>query len=365
MSATSELRSSRLARRERLAERLDEQALSGLLVTRMTNIRYLTGFTGTTGVLVMADDPALVVDFRYKDQAGEEVDGVEVQFVENSREVWPATIRRISGGQGSRIGLEANNLPVARLTELQQAAGVDWVSTSDLVEKLRAVKDAGEIASLREAVRLTDEAFTDVLRIIEPGMTEHRLAGEIELRQRSLGGERSASEIIVASGTRSVRPHGIASERRLQAGEPVMFDLGTVVDGYLGDLTRTIHLGPAPDEFKAIYQIVLDAQRLVEERVAPGMTCREADLIARQHISEHGYGRYFGHSLGHAIGLDNHEQPAFSPMDETIIEPGLTVTVEPGIYLPGVGGVRIEDMIVVTEDGCEVLTTSERELIEL
>ncbi len=353
-------------RRQRVVDELHARDLRGLLVTRMTNIRYLTGFTGTTALLLMAAEPVMIVDFRYQQQAGEEVQGLEVHMVDSSAKVWPAAIELLAAVGAERYGIEGDELPVARYLEIQsRAAPLELVPTSSLVERLRARKDAGEIAALREAVRITDAAMSDVLEIIRPGMSEHHVAGEIELRQRSLGGERSASEIIVASGVRSSRPHGIASSKLLAAGEPLMFDLGTVVDGYLGDLTRTVHIGPASARFREIYEIVLEAQQIAEAGLRPGMSCREGDKLARDHIVKAGYGDRFGHSLGHSIGLDNHEKPVLSPLDETEIEPGMVLTVEPGIYLPDVGGVRIEDMVVITDDGCEVLTQCDRELREL
>jgi Xaa-Pro aminopeptidase len=351
-------------RRQRVRQELDSLGLGALLVTRMTNIRYLTGFTGTTAFVVVGDDPSIAVDFRYREQVAREVD-IPVHQVESSRELWPATVRLLREGGFARVGVEAAHTTLLQYLDLTSDRGIEWVPTRELVERIRYRKEPAEIDAIREAIRITDETMDEILGILEPGMSEHRVAGEIERLQRAKGGERSASEIIVASGPRTALPHGIASDRVIGAGEPVMFDLGTVVDGYLADLTRTVHLGPAPDEFRGIYDVVLEAQRRAEEGIRPGMTGREADALARDHIASAGYGEYFGHSLGHAIGLDNHETPLFSPHDPTAIEAGMVMTVEPGIYVPGLGGVRIEDVVVIREDGCEVLTQNQKELIEL
>jgi Xaa-Pro aminopeptidase len=351
-------------RRQRLLDELESLELDALLVTRLTNIRYLAGFTGSTAYLIFGRDPVIGVDFRYREQVEKEVSGIDVQHVESSRQLWP-TIVGLVGASGGRIGVEATTLSLAQYLDLGELAGVELVPTHGLIEKLRMIKDEDEIAAIREAARLTDEAMNDLLPLLEPGMTEHRVAGEIELLQRAKGGERDASEIIVASGTRSALPHGIATSRRLQAGEPVMFDLGTVVDGYLSDLTRTVHLGPASDEFRQIYAVVLEALQRALDDIAPGMRGDEAHALAGDVIAEAGYGDRFGHSLGHSIGLDVHEPPLLSPRDPTVVEPGMVFTVEPGIYVPGVGGVRIEDVVVVREDGCELLSHAPRELVEL
>jgi Xaa-Pro aminopeptidase len=352
-------------RRSRLLQELEALELDSLLVVRMTNIRYLTGFSGTTAFLVFGREPVIVVDFRYRDQVEREVKGIRINQVTSSREVWPATLEVLGEVGGGRIGLEATTLPLSQYLDVQQRNGRELVPTRDVVERLRYRKEPEEIDAIRRAVELTDEAMHDLLGVIEPGMTEHRVAGEIERLQRAKGGERSASEMIVASGPRSALPHGIASDRMIEPGGPVMFDLGTVVDGYLADLTRTIHLGPASDRFREIYAIVGEAQLRAEDGIRPGMTGREADALARDHIAAAGYGERFGHALGHSIGLDNHETPALSPYDTTVLEPGMVVTVEPGIYLPGVAGVRTEDVVVIGEDGCEILTKSPKELIEL
>jgi Xaa-Pro aminopeptidase len=353
-------------RRSLAAGALRAEGLDALLVTRLTNIRYLTGFTGTTAFLVLADDPVLVVDFRYADQVTAEVPDVEIRTVQSSRELWPAVKRLLAESNWSRIGLEGEQLTLQQYLELTSSdGGIAWLPTSGLVERQRRIKEPEELDALREAIRITDAAMEGLLGILRPGLTEHAVAGEIERLQRSLGGERSASEIIVASGPRSALPHGIASGRVIRSNEPVMFDLGTVVGGYLADLTRTVHLGPAPEPFRRIYEVVLEAQGSAEAAIRPGLTGREVDAVARDVIADAGFGDRFGHSLGHSIGLDNHETPLLSPHDETPLEPGMVYTVEPGIYVPGVGGVRIENVVVVTDDGCEVLTQHPKDLIEL
>jgi Xaa-Pro aminopeptidase len=352
-------------RRQRLSDELATSGIDALLVTRMTNIRYLTGFTGTTAFLIFGEAPTIVVDFRYSEQVEREVADVAIERVMSTRELWAATVRLINELGIKRLGVEGQTLTVGQYLDLQSANSFEVIPTSAVVERLRYRKEPAEVEAIRRATAITDEAMGDLLAILQAGMTEHRVAGEIERLQRAKGGERSASEIIVASGPRTALPHGIATDRVLAANEAVMFDLGTVVDGYLADLTRTIHLGPAPDEFRQIYEIVGEAQRRAEAAIRPGMTAREADAVARDHITESGYGDKFGHSLGHSIGLDNHETPALSPYDETVLEPGMVITVEPGIYLPGFAGVRTEDIVVITEEGCEILTESPKELIEL
>jgi Xaa-Pro aminopeptidase len=227
---------------------------------------------------------------------------------------------------------------------------------------LRYVKDEAEVAAIRRAIEIADAAYSDFTQWVKPGMLEREVAARLEFFQRNMGGARKESETIVASGPRTAMPHGVATEREILANEPVMIDIGIVVDGYTSDLTRTIHLGSPPAEFEKIYQIVLDAQTKAEEGIRLGMTGREVDAIARQHITDKGYGEYFGHMLGHSVGLQIHERPNFSPAEDVKIEPGMVVTVEPGIYLPGKFGVRIEDIVLITDDGCEVLTRSPHEL---
>lgn len=353
------------ARRERALEAIDAAGLDALLVTRMTNIRYLTGFSGSTGLLVLGAEPAMVIDFRYRSQVQREVEGLPLRIVDSVFELWPELERALLVGAHRRIGFDGDHLNATRYLQLTAHDGADWRQAAGLVERLRARKDADEIAALRTAMAITDGAWDDALRIFEPGATELHCSGEIELFQRDRGAEKSASDILVSSGPRTALPHGAPTGRVLAAGEPVMADLGAVSDGYLGDLTRTVHLGGAPEDFRELYAIVLEAQQRSLDALAPGKLGREVDAVARGVIADAGHGERFGHSLGHAIGLDNHEAPLLSPYSDTVLEPGMVTTVEPGIYIPGRGGVRIEDTVVITETGYENLTSSPKELIEL
>jgi Xaa-Pro aminopeptidase len=353
------------ARRERALAAIDAARLDALLVTRMTNIRYLTGFSGSTAMLVLGAEPAMVVDFRYRSQVEREVDGLPLRIVDSVFQLWPELERALFVGAHRRIGFDGDHLNTTRYLQLMARDGVEWQQAAGLIERLRACKDADEIAALRTAMEITDGAWNDALGVFAPGVTELHVSGKIELFQRDRGGEKSASDIIVASGPRTALPHGAPTKRVLATGEPVMADLGAVSDGYLADFTRTIHLGPAPDDFREVYKIVLDAQLRSLQALAPGKRGCDVDAVARRVIADAGHGERFGHSLGHAIGLDNHEAPLLSPYNETVLEPGMVTTVEPGIYIPGRGGVRIEDTVVVTETGYENLTSSPKELIEL
>lgn len=354
------------ARRRRDAEAAIEAAgVDALLVTRMTNVRYLTGFSGSTALLLLGSEPALVVDFRYRSQVEREVDGLPLRIVDSVHELWGELGRALADAAPSRVGFEADQLPTARYLELTDGSSLDWVPTRGLIERLREVKDETEIAAMREAMRITDAAMGDVLGAITAGVTELHVSGEIELLQRDKGGEKSASDVLVSSGPRTALPHGHPTDRLLGTPEPVMMDLGVVVDGYLGDLTRTVHLGPASAEFKELYAIVLEAQQKALDAIEPGIPGKDVDAVARDHIAAAGHGDRFGHSLGHGIGLDNHESTMLSPYSTITLAPGMVTTVEPGIYIPGFGGVRIEDTVVVTETGYENLTSSPKELIEL
>jgi Xaa-Pro aminopeptidase len=240
--------------------------------------------------------------------------------------------------------------------------GIEFVATKDLVEELRAVKEEGELAALRQAVALTDAAYAHIAGYMQPGMTEREVAWELESFMRTRGAEKVAFDIIVAAGANGAMPHARTTDRAIRAGEPVVMDLGAVVDGYCSDLTRTVALGEADGRYREVYQVVLEAQQAAVQDIRPGMTGQEADAIARQVIAEAGYGEAFGHGLGHGVGLEVHEKPGVGRLSkEDVLQPDMVFSVEPGIYLPGEFGVRIEDLVVLGEDGPQVLSQAAKE----
>lgn len=351
-----------MTRIEKLQARLKAEGLDALLINHVKNIRYLTGFTGSFGYAVVTPDNAtLYIDPRYTQQA--RLQATTVTVTETIRDVLKDVLKEINALGSKRVGFEAARMTVAEFARVQDALpAVELVRTQNWVEQLRSAKDETEIAAIRRAVKIADDAYAEFLTWIKPGMTEREAAAQLELFQRRAGGDRKPTETVVASGPRSALPHGMASDRVIQPNEPVMIDIGIVIDGYTSDLTRTVYLGTPPAQFEEIYQVVLDAQAKAITGARPGMTGRQIDALARDHIREAGYGEYFGHALGHSIGLEIHEMPNFSLYEDSVIQPGAIVTVEPGIYLPGVFGVRTEDNILMTETGCEVLTQSPHDL---
>lgn len=355
----------RAMRIEKVRRLLKERQADALLVTRAVNRRYLTGFTGTAGMaLISADRAALITDFRYREQASAQAAGFEV--IEHGPDL-KADVAALAHGWGvKRVLFEDHDMSVAEhrgWSEKFQPA--ELVPAGRLVEGLRVVKDASEQAVMREAVELADRAFQHVLPKIKPGVTEREIALELEWFMRGQGADAAAFPTIVASGERSALPHGVASDRAIGSGEFVTLDFGAHYKGYCSDLTRTVVVGKATDRHREIYDIVLEAQWTALQGIRPGMTGREADALTRDVIKRYGYGEYFGHGTGHGLGMEIHEAPRLSRTDETVLVPGMTVTVEPGIYLPGFGGVRIEDVVVITETGIEIFTRSPKELIAL
>jgi Xaa-Pro aminopeptidase len=336
----------------RLRQRLAEQSVDALLVSQPENRRYLSGFTGSAGVLLITSERALIAtDFRYCEQVGIESPLFElVKTVSTFVEVLPEMLAR---QPLTRVGFEADHATFSDVQEWMAAVPVvEWVQVRGLVLELRAVKDADEIDALREAIGLTDAALAAALTKASL-LTERDLAWLIDSTKRSLGAPSVSFDIIVASGPNGSRPHATASDAALPAGQPIVIDMGAKVDGYCGDLTRTICLGSPtdPDRFWDVYNAVLRAQQAAEAAIRPGLTGQEIDAVARDLISEAGFGGYFGHGLGHGVGLAVHVLQSFLPGPLW-----LAMVCKTGIYLPGWGGVRIEDVVLVTEDGVEVLT---------
>ncbi len=348
-------------RLEKLRQFLTEQQLDVILISQPENRRYLSGFTGSAGVLLISANRAiLAADFRYYSQVANEAPAFELAKVGYEFLKHLPDLLKSLGAR--RVGFESAAVSVAEFEDWKKAASdVEWVPTRDLVEGLRAVKEPEELNTIRHAVALTDTAFTAVAPTIRPGMTEREVAWALETYMRTRGASGVAFEIIVASGPNGALPHYRPAERQIQPGEPIVIDMGARVDGYHSDLTRTIVLGEADAKFREIYAIVLQAQQTAESQIRAGMSARDADAIARSVIASAGYGDYFGHNLGHGVGLAIHEKPRLSALSDEVLQPGSVVTVEPGIYLPDWGGVRIEDMVVIGTDGVEVLTQAPKE----
>lgn len=350
-----------LERVEKLRGMLGGTGLEALYVTNPENRFYLSGFTGTAGALFMCRNKScLLTDFRYTVQAARESPDFEIIRVGES---YPEKLLELAVKEGIKIlGCEGEHLTYSQFVELEdKLTGVGLRPVSGLVEGLRLCKDGGEIRCIEEAVRLADEAFGQVLPAIRPGVTERSVALQLEFAMRGMGADAAAFKIIVASGPRSALPHGIASSRTIREGDLVTLDFGAVYRGYHSDITRTVAVGRASQKQEQIYSIVLRAQMSALASLRAGVPASLVDRAARQIIEESGYGEYFGHGAGHGLGLNIHEKPRLSSRDDTILRSGMVVTVEPGIYLPEWGGVRIEDTAVVEEGGCRILTSTPKE----
>ncbi|PLR68092.1 M24 family metallopeptidase [Bacillus sp. UMB0893] len=350
---------------EKMRNRLKELDVDGIFITSSYNRRYMTGFTGSSGVALITDSKAVfITDFRYTEQAAKQVEGFEI--VQHKGPILEEVAVQAEKMNIKRLGFEQDDLSFASYSAYKAALKeIEFIPVSGAVEKLRLIKSAAEIKILKEAAEIADAAFKHILTVIRPGIREIEAANELEFFMRKQGAVSSSFDIIVASGHRSALPHGVASEKEIEKGDFVTMDFGAYYKGYCSDITRTIAVGDPSDELKKIYSIVLEAQLRGMKGIKAGMTGIEADALTRDYISENGYGEYFGHSTGHGLGMEVHEGPSLSMKSETVLEPGMVVTVEPGIYIPQLGGVRIEDDTIVKEAGNESLTHSPKELIIL
>jgi Xaa-Pro aminopeptidase len=348
-----------MSRAERLVELIAERELDQLFVSDLTNVRYLSGFTGTNGAcLVGREQRIFFTDFRYTDRAEREV-GEEWERPEAERELVPQIAARMSG----KVGFEDAKLSVRQLARLEAAVGedVDLVPAGDLVEQLRAVKEPEEIERMAAASELADDVFRWALESGLAGRTERDVARAVEARIRELGAEPSFPPII-AAGENGALPHAEPGDREIGSGELVVFDMGAELDGYCSDGTRTFATGEPGDEAREVYDLVLTAQLASLAAIRVGASGKEIDAVAREMITEAGHGDQFGHGLGHGVGLEVHEGPRLATTSEDELRAGNAVTVEPGIYVPGRFGVRIEDLVVLTADGYRNLSGTPKEL---
>jgi Xaa-Pro aminopeptidase len=350
-------------RLEAVRQRISESRLQGLVITSLPNIRYLTGFTGSHAILFLSKERAqFFTDSRYRNQAPAEVR--EARVIITSGTLLEKFSRIISFSPNESIGFEASSLTVAMFNNLKRIVERGkLVPTIDLIERIRAFKDEDEISKIKRAVEITDRVFNKILAILKPGMREIDIAAEITYWHKRLGADSDAFDVIVASGVRGAYPHARASTNKIQKGEMVTIDMGCCVEGYHSDLTRTVTVGKPRPELKKIYAVVLEALRKSIGRVRVGIPASSLDAIARKSIREKGYGKYFNHALGHGLGLEVHELPRVSSRSKENLTEGSVIAIEPGIYVPTLGGVRIEDDIVVREGGIEVLSGASRELV--
>ena len=347
-------------RLERLRRKLEEHQLEAILVSQAENRRYLSGFTGSAGFLLITEKRAiLATDFRYTEQAQGQAPDFEIFRSEGEVEKWLPDL--ISSLGVKIIGFEANDIPFAVYRKLAATGGEkELVPTEELVESMRAIKDETELASITKAVEMTDAVFDEVAPKVQPGMTEKEVAWEIERSLREKGSESVPFELIVASGPNSALPHARPTDCALFPGEPVVIDIGARCEGYASDLSRTIFVGNEDKNLAKIYDLVLGAQLTAIATIEAGMSGEQADALARTVIEQGGYSEAFGHGLGHGIGLAPHELPRLGRGSSTILSDGMVFTIEPGVYDKGWGGIRIEDVVVLEKGKARVLSQAKK-----
>lgn len=355
-----------VGRQRRTREQMEHRGFDALLVTHLPNVRYLCGFTGSAGVLVLSSGRSVfITDGRYREQAGTEVVGARVVVPKDS--ALAAAGKEFSRLGARVIGIDADHMTIAVHAQLKSLLprGVRLKSASSLIERLRMVKDADEIAIIRNAVALGSALLEPAMKSIRSGAKETTVAAEIEYAARRAGAEGMSFETIVAAGARSALPHGVASQQSIPAKGFVVLDFGVILAGYCSDMTRTVHVGKVGSEERRVYEAVLRAQLAAIAAVAPGVEVGNVDYAARSALRKAKLDKYFTHSTGHGVGLEIHEMPRVARGQKELLQPGMVITIEPGVYVRGTGGVRIEDMVVVTDRGCEVLTQASKQLIEL
>jgi Xaa-Pro aminopeptidase len=351
---------------QNLRQRLDEEDLDGILISSPENRRYMSGFTGSAGwLLVSRDDATLATDFRYVEQAGNQAPDFNIYRIQRGLSwlpEWTAEhgIKRI-GFESQDVTVSVHGALLKAIEEAENSNNPELIPTTSIVEKLRIFKDANELALLSEAIRIADEAIDQVGPQIEPGVTEEAVAWELEKAMRERGAEMISFDTIVGAGPNGALPHHRADESVIKPNDAIVIDMGAKYQGYCSDLTRTFFVGEPDDKFRKIYNTVLQAQLAAEEQVTAGMTGKECDAIARDIITDAGHGDDFGHSLGHGVGLEVHEYPHVGPTaEEDVLEDGMVFTIEPGIYIPGWGGVRIEDIVVLENGKARVISKAHK-----
>lgn len=341
-------------KRRKVIDILQAHGLDAMLFLDLTNIRYLTDFTGTDGALIQSEsDVWFLCDSRYTTQAQRQVACEMVEFKKKLSDL----VTHLKQNGFTTVGFESSVVSYSEFSQLKNYGGADikWIPIDDL-SSLRLLKDDSEIALIEQATLLSAQAFDDVLSLLVPGISEAEFSLALEIAIRKRGCEDKSFDFIVASGERGALPHGVASDKLIEPSDLVTIDFGGRYNGYHSDETVTCAFGQPDDTIRKVYDIVLESHDRAIAQIRPGVLLKEIDAAARDYIKQRGYADYFGHGLGHGVGLEVHESPRVSPLSKGLTEVGMVFTVEPGIYLPGLGGVRIEDIVVVTEDGCRILT---------
>lgn len=348
-----------------LQEQMEREGLEAFVVSHLPNIFYLCGFTGSAALLVVTPREAtLFTDSRYSTQVREEAGAARARIVQGA--LTRSAAAHLARRRPRRAGIEPEHLTVTQKANLEDARGrIRWVPWGGRIEAARSIKDLDELARMRQAARVACSSWEEILPLVKPGVAETDLAAEVEYRMRRKGASGPAFDTIIASGPRAARPHAQASPRQIGKNELVVFDLGAILRRYSSDLTRTVFTGRAPGEIRRWYSAVLEAQQAARSVLRPGVSAERVDAAARTVLQRAGLGKRFVHSTGHGLGLEVHEMPRLARGEKSILRSGAVVTIEPGVYVEGTGGIRIEDDALVTDDGAQYLTDARRELIEL
>ena len=348
---------------QKLRAKFDELSVEAFLSNRLSNVRYMCGYSGSSGLLFVTRKEAyLLTDFRYQEQVKREVKGAESIIIKKD---FPTEFKDNDALHfKGKIGVEAPFMTVDLLAKMQETLpGCEFVSTENIIEEIASIKDEFELEKIRAAIKITDDVFAEVLKLVKPGVRECDLAAEIIYRHMRHGASGNSFDSIVASGVNASLPHAGASEKKIEVGDFVTFDMGCVYQGYCSDMTRTVVVGEPTSEQREIYNLVYKAQDAAIEACHAGMTGTELDAVARDIIKEAGHGDHYGHGLGHGLGIEVHAHPRATFVVEHMLYASQVITIEPGVYIPDWGGVRIEDDVIIREDDCEDLTGTTRELI--
>jgi Xaa-Pro aminopeptidase len=354
------------SRRRKLKKKIKDAGASALLVTNLKNVNYLTGFTGSAGYLFVTPQAEILLsDSRYTSQLQSQCPDLDVDIRDSSSTILDSVQRVATQSKFNTILYESDSLTKSAFDVLaSRLSGIQLVGSTRMVERLRAIKDKFEITAIRKSIHVNQRAFEVIRSQLSPDQTELQVAHNLEHQMRAFGAAGCAFDPIVGVGPRAALPHGFPTEARIGDGPFVLIDWGAEVNQYLSDLTRVLITGKVPTKFRNVYEIVLKAQLAAIKKIRPGVSAKEVDRAARKVIETAGFGDYFGHGLGHSFGLEIHEQPFLSPIHDDLLEPGMVITVEPGIYLPDFCGVRLEDDVLVTPDGHEVLSNLPKQIDE-